>query len=206
MAELTEFEREYFIQTRKEIDTEKGERDKLLNFAVIVLGALGFAVVQSDNAKEFLQRPHSLMFEVATLIILTSLFWVRQKKLQQIADRWYTLYRMAVRRLGKQCADEMMETIVIRGFEKARYLRKDVVLNTALSLPIYTLLFVSAIGLTPHNIMRFLIPVLIVAVHASVSFYLLAKKMRDPFTGFISETQKGMIENVTEPDGVEGSG
>lgn len=203
MAELTEFEREYFIQTRKEIDTEKGERDKLLNFAVIVLGALGFAVVQSDAAKEFLQKPHSLMLEVSTLIILTSLFWVRRKKLQQIADRWYTLYRMAVRRLGKQCAAEMMEAVVIRDFEKARYLRKDVVLNIALSLPIYTLLFVSAVGLTLHTIMRVLIPVLIVTVHASVSFALLAPKMQDPFPVVNSETQEGMVEHVAERDDVE---
>lgn len=202
MAELTEFEREYFVQTRKEIDTEKRERDQLLNFAVIVLGALGFAVVQSEKAMEFLKQPHSLMFEVSTLVILTSLFWVRRKKLQQIADRWYTLYRMEVKRLGKQRADQLMEAVVIRGFEKARYIRKDVVLNIALSLPIYTLLFVSAFGLTLPAIICILIPALIVAVHASFSFALLATKMRDPFPTLVSKIQEDIVEHVAETDNI----
>jgi len=95
------FDREYFLQTRKEIDTEKRERDHLLNFAVVILGALAFAVVQSEKAQQFLQEPYSLMLEISTLIILTSLFWVRRKKLQQISDRWYTLYHMALRNMNR---------------------------------------------------------------------------------------------------------
>ena len=88
MQEPSSFDREYFLQTRREIDTEKRERDHLLNFAVVILGALAFAVVQNEAARALVQEWYSLLFEVATLTILTSLFWVRKKKLQQIADRW----------------------------------------------------------------------------------------------------------------------
>lgn len=32
----------YLVQTRKEIDTEKRERDQILNFIIVTIGGLGF--------------------------------------------------------------------------------------------------------------------------------------------------------------------
>ena len=190
MEEISDFDKEYFLQTRKEIDMEKRERDQILNFAIIILGALGFAFVQSDKAKEFVKHPQSIMFEVSTLIILTSLFWVRRKKLQQISDRWYTLYRMAVRNLGKELASETMEAVVIYGFEKARYMRKDVVLNYALSLPIYTLLFISAYSVQLPLLLKLFIALTIVVIHVIISFCILATKMQDPFLHLIPNKER----------------
>lgn len=178
----TDFDREYFLQTRREIDTEKRERDHLLNFAVVILGALAFAVVQSDKAKQFLQELYSLMFEISTLIILTSLFWVRRKKLQQISDRWYTLYHIALHNMSEEWMSQSMEAVVIRGFSKARYIRKDIALNVALSLPIYTLVFVSSLELPFHSWLSVIPGVLIVTGHLAVSWVLLAKKLIDPFS------------------------
>lgn len=200
MSDMPEFEREYFIQTRKEIDTEKQERDHILNFAIIILGALGFAVIQSDQAKEFLKQPYSIILEASTLIILTSLFWIRRKKLQQIADRWYTLYRLSIRYLGSKHTDESMEAIVIKGFEKARYLRKDAVLNLALSLPIYTLIFISSIGLSAHIAYRVLTSTIIIIFHILLSFILLTIKMKDPFSKpIIDDKNKASHNNINPP-------
>lgn len=179
--EPSEFDREYFLQTRREIDTEKRERDQLLNFAVVILGALAFGVVQSEKAKELLQEPCSLMFEISTLIILTGLFWVRRKKLQQISDRWYTLYHMALRNLSEEWMSQSMEAVVVRGFSKGRYIRKDLALNVALSLPIYTLILVSSLGLPFCSLLSVFTAVVIVIGHLAVCWILLAKKLIDPF-------------------------
>jgi hypothetical protein len=194
--ESSDFDREYFLQTRREIDTEKRERDHLLNFAVVILGALAFAVVQSDKAKQFLQEPYSLMFEISTLIILTSLFWVRRKKLQQISDRWYTLYHMALRNMSEEWMSQSMEAVVINGFFKARYIRKDLALNVALSLPIYTLVFVSSLRLPFHLWLSVITGVLIVTGHLTVSWVLLAKKLIDAFPVEI-ETKDGRATGCT---------
>lgn len=59
---MSDFDREYFIQTRKEIDTEKRERDHILNIAIIVLGALGFAFIQKDESRQFIEKFHSFAF------------------------------------------------------------------------------------------------------------------------------------------------
>ena len=44
--EISEFDKAYFIQTRKEIDTEKQERDKLLHFAILFLTGISVAATQ----------------------------------------------------------------------------------------------------------------------------------------------------------------
>lgn len=118
MKLMSDFDREYFIQARKEIDTEKRERDHILNIAVVVLGALGFAFIQNDGARQFVQNMYSFLFEISVLTILTSLFFIRWMKLRQIADRWYSLYRMLNRYYGFEKSREYMETIVIKGFKQ----------------------------------------------------------------------------------------
>ena len=53
IPEMTDFGREYFIQTRKEIDTEKQERNKILNYAVNSMGSgLGAALKAAYLAGE----------------------------------------------------------------------------------------------------------------------------------------------------------
>jgi hypothetical protein len=143
MTEPSEFFRAYFIQTRQDIDTEKRERDQMLNFAIATLGAIGFAVVQSETAQQFLQTPFSFLFEIAVLAVLTSLFYIRRKKLQQISDRWYVLYRLAAGFFGKQRADEMVEGVIVRCLPTPRYFLKDYVLNIALSSPIYVMIAIT---------------------------------------------------------------
>ncbi|HUI08619.1 MAG TPA: hypothetical protein VL486_16585 [Verrucomicrobiae bacterium] len=45
---FSQFEREYFVQTRKEIDTEKQERNKILNYAILATGAVSLVLSKPE--------------------------------------------------------------------------------------------------------------------------------------------------------------
>ena len=181
MPKPSDFEREYFIQTRKEIDTEKRERDQMLNFAVLVLGGIGFGVSQSQSAQQFLQEPQALVIEIPALVIITSLFWVRYKKLKQIADRWFTLYRIVLRYFGRELAEEMLEGLVCKNLTEWRYILKDFVLNIALCLPVYALILLPSFnGYLPVQPWRLVVSVGVIVLHGVISFIILGRKIRDP--------------------------
>jgi len=183
LNEPNKFVREYFIQTRKEIDTEKRERDQILNFAVLILGAIGFAIFQSETAQEFLQQPKALTVELPALVIITSLFWIRRKKLQQIADRWFVLHRLAERYFDKEDIEMMLEEIVLKKFLKRTYVRKDFFLNIALCLPIYGLLILQLLdGFHKDQLWRTIFIIIIVILHSIFSFFLLYIKLKNPFS------------------------
>ena len=143
--EFPHFEREYFIQTRKEIDTEKRKRDRLLHFAILLLGGISALIIQRPDVTKFIDSTESLYIEIPLLIILTSMFWTRWKKLSQIADRWWVLFHMLEDYLGKQRTELFMEQIVIEGFSHRRYIRKDLVLNFCLCFPIYAIMITSSV-------------------------------------------------------------
>ncbi len=177
-----DFHTKYFVQTRQEIDTEKRERDKLLNFAVVILGALGFTFAQSGPAQELLREPYAIAMEAATLAVITSLFWVRRKKLQQIADRWFTLWRMVQHHFPDR-EDEFLEAVVVKGLRGKRYVTKDVVLNLTLAIPIYCLLFFTVTHLSLHWLLRVLVPMCVVSLHILTSWKILGKGLANPYDG-----------------------
>jgi hypothetical protein len=181
MNDSDNFDREYFIQTRQEIDTEKRERDHILNIAVIVLGALGFAFVQTDKTQTLIRQPFFIAIEISVLAILTSLFWVRWMKLRQIADRWYTLRNILNQHFEEQKARNYLEYVVMRGFEKARYIKKDITLCFSMSSPIYFLLAYTVYFLPISICLRIIIFALIIALHIFIIIKLLSKKLVDPF-------------------------
>ncbi len=183
MLKISDFELEYFIQTRKEIDTEKRERDQMLNFVLLILGAIGFGVTQSETAQEFLQETDALFVELPVLFIISTLFWVRYKKLRQIADRWFVLHRIALHCFGKERVAEMLEGIVYKDLTKWRYIRKDFVLNIAFCLPIYGLILIPLFNLySGVRILRIISLILIVVLHFVVSSIILGRKIKDPLT------------------------
>jgi len=200
MGEPSEFEREYFLQTRREIDSEKRERDQVLNFAVIVLGALAFAVVQSEKAMDFLKEPYSLVMEGATLAVLTSLFWVRRKKLQQIADRWYTTYHLLGRHYPPEQVAQSMEAVVMHGFQQARYIKKDVVLNVALSSPIYGLVFFSAVQVSAYRRVGVILATALVGIHLALSYWFLGSRFKDPFPVVLPGPIEEGVEQASPAD------
>ncbi|MBU0513141.1 MAG: hypothetical protein KJ621_00085 [Proteobacteria bacterium] len=183
MTDNSSFFREYFIQTRKEIDTEKRERDRILNVIVIVLGAIGFGLAQGDKGYHILYQPYAIIIEISILIIITSLFWVRRKKIEQISDRWFVLYHIFIKYFQKDSSDIFLERIVYEGFKKRRYVRKDFVLNISLSLPIYGLLTLSILysfWLTNNFFLKILIAAVLIIFHFVISSLILYRKLKDP--------------------------
>jgi hypothetical protein len=112
MKQTSDFLREYFLQTRREIDAEKESRDRLLNFIILAIGAVGFTMFQSEKADTLLAHPCALIIELSILVTITALFWLRRKKLQQIADRWFVLGNLLSRHFDEIAIEESLEAIV----------------------------------------------------------------------------------------------
>lgn len=129
----------YFIQTRQEIDTEKRERDNLLNFAIAVIGAIAFGILQSPDPWKIFDHHLSGWFGVSLLLMVTSLFWIRRKKLQQVADRWYVLGHLA-KTYPSDFPKYSLESMVCPRLESKYYTFKDFFLAFAFSTPVYILL------------------------------------------------------------------
>ncbi len=188
--DLPLFEREYFIQTRKEIDTEKRERDRLLHFAILVLVGVPVAALQKAELYRHVFSWAALFVEVPLLIILSAMFWARWKKLTQIADRWYVLLYLLRKHLGNERAGHFLEQTVVDGLSKRRYVRKDAILNFCLCLPVYVIMIATfinyvSVGLSIHGL-----PSLVFALlHAISSFLLLARRIRasDRLRGALDE-------------------
>ncbi len=166
--------RQYFLQTRQEIDTEKKQRDSLLNFAIAVMGVLGFGLLQNENSTSFVEHQATFWVSVGILVILTSLFWVRRKKLQQIADRWFVLNQLAISN-PEDFPNPSLEALVCPKLTKWTYSIKDAVLSVALATPVYALILTSHKGI---NLCDLIIP-----VHAILSFASLVRGLRNKTEG-----------------------
>jgi len=188
MSEPSEFVRAYFVQTRNEIDTEKRERDRILDFIVLILGALAFGIFQSESAQRFLDRPEALAIEMPALAIISALFWIRWRKLQQISDRWFALHRIAIRHYSEERVKEMLEGVVFKDLPSWRYISKDFVLNIALCLPVYGLLILQAIeGHSADQWWRIGLPIGAIVLHVVLSSAVLGRRMRDPLPPLSNE-------------------
>ncbi|MCU0785828.1 MAG: hypothetical protein MUF81_17655 [Verrucomicrobia bacterium] len=144
MEKPTSFEQAYFLQTRQEIDTEKRERDTILNIAVAVLGGLAFGFLHGGREQD-LERinhpPLTFLLTLSGLLIVTSLMWVRKRKMQQIADRWFVLRDMAARIWEVDKKHPCLESLVYTQFTKRSYQIKDAILAFVLATPFYSILF-----------------------------------------------------------------
>lgn len=184
MRDNERFWLDYFIQTRKEIDTEKQERDKILNYAFLVMGAIGFAVAQKEEAQKFLRTDEGLVVAGAALLILFSLFWVRRKKLQQIADRWYVLRHQLQERVEADKLPFTLESVVAQKLPTRTYTIKDAGLSVALALPIYVLFGIrSYAGLDRASVWQVVTPITVILGHLGVSLFILMRRLKNPLEG-----------------------
>lgn len=159
MKDLHAFERDYILQTRAEIDTEKKERDTLLNIAVGLLGIAAFGMWQNGKIDDVLRNEFTKTASVCVLLIITSLMWIRRKKLQQITDRWFVL-RELIQSAKKQPDQRLLEDIVCEGLKKNTYSIKDTIVCLTLSLPMYCFLIRWPLGyliILDHAFLCFLI-------------------------------------------------
>jgi len=174
-----QFVREYFFQTRREIDTEKNSRDQILNFVIVALGAIGFAVFQSDKSGEFLSEPIAVLMPLSMLCAITALFWLRRKKLQQIADRWFVLEHLVAHHIDDLPRNVTLEAVVHKDLQTTRYTRKDVWVSMGVSLPVY--------GIIVHVLDTTLAPLAVAgsvaavfATHLALSWLLLGRPFDCP--------------------------
>jgi undecaprenyl pyrophosphate phosphatase UppP len=178
---MPDFIETYFTQTRQEIDTEKHSRDNILNVIILVLGAVGFALFQAGNAQTLLRQPVALVIEITMLATITGLFWLRRKKLHQIADRWFVLHNLLRSRLAHIPVSETLEAIVEKDLKTTRYTRKDVWLCLAVACPIYGLVAASLherFG-QKHLVTLSLVAV-VVAAHATIVTWLMIRPFKCP--------------------------
>jgi len=197
---MTDFSESYFAQTRQEIDTEKHSRDNILNVVILVLGAVGFAMFQADNAQTLLRQPVALVIEITMLVIITGLFWLRRKKLQQIADRWFVLHNLLQNHMASLPVAETLEAIVEKDLKTTRYTRKDVWLCVAVSFPVYGLAAASLherIG--NHHLLTVSLLVLLVSLHLAVAVPLMIRPFKCPEP--LATARKNRMPNHTQ-DGV----
>jgi len=117
--------------------------------------------------------------------MITSLFWIRWKKLNQIAHRWFVLHKMCINLFGEKKTDDLLEGIVYKGLHASKYTRKDLILNYSLSMPLYlSLLYQCKKCMAQNKELYFLISITCIgiALHAIISFILLSRKCEDPFS------------------------
>jgi len=102
---------------------------------------------------------------------------------------------MLLRNMAEGWVSYSLEAIVTKGLAQTRYLRKDLVLNIALSLPIYALMLLSSLGLPFSVGLSLASGVLIIVGHLIVSSCVLGAKLKDPFP----------VETAKEDGRAEGS-
>ena len=176
--ELSSFAKDYFMQTRKEIDTEKHERDRLLHFLIILIGGVLVLFTKEIISKEFSSSIIGILFHISFLVIITAIFWVRWKKLSQIADRWATLYKI-IEKENEIILEDSLERKVKKGFEEKRYIRKDICLCLSFSLPIYLSLLFGIFSNLNKNLVHSIIVAIIIVLHIVFSYLILWKKPID---------------------------
>lgn len=173
---LCDFEREYFIQTRKEIDTEKQERNKLLNYGILAVGGISLALSRVGEPLGFLRSPAALCLYFPLLFLISVLLVARRAKLRQIGDRWFVLESMLrVRAWPKDWTP--LEIPICRGLRARRFLSEDFWLLLALCSAPYLLILWVATGLA----FRWALPLFVLVVaHAVIGSILLCRPVPRP--------------------------
>ena len=196
------------MQTRREIDAEKHSRDNILNVVILVLGAAGFASFQAGNAERLSKSPAALVVELTMLVTITGLFWLRRKKLQQIADRWFVLHNLLQYHMTELPLDETLEAIVEKDLWTTRYTRKDVWVCVAVSCPIYGLVAVNLyVQLCGHSILLAIAVVLLILMHLGIAALLMIRPFRCPESLATSRNNRtanmrveGSVAGAPQPD------
>jgi cell division protein FtsW (lipid II flippase) len=130
---------QYVVQLHQEIDTEKRERDQLLNYLIVAFGgflAVTFVRVATTSALLPTGWP-ALGMGCAAALLVIGLVYMRHQKLQQIADRWFTLYYLLGRsELIGSTLSYPLEAVVCKGLKSRRYQLKDLVFGWIVLLAI----------------------------------------------------------------------
>lgn len=183
-TEITEFELEYIMQTRREIDTEKQERNKLFNYAILATSAFTLAIAQIEKSTEFLTKKGAFAFYIPLLILISSIVATRQMKLRQISDRWLTIYEIILKRnIAKDW--KSLEEIVVEGLKGKRYILEDLLLHFGLSIIVYSLMLTATIRI--NELSFWIISIIIIIIHIITTLLLFLRPIK------INEYHKNLI-------------
>lgn len=182
---LSQFEVHYFVQTRREIDTEKQERNKLLHYALLITGAIAVAITQLEISIGFLRSTAALGIYVPMFLLAWSIISARRAKLHQIFNRWITLYSMLQGQVLRSGWMPLEET-VCNGIKTRRYLWEDYWLHLGLTAPIYGLVTMTMAPLISGSSLWWIAPVVITV---SAHFYVTTRLLLRPFRLSGKETQ-----------------
>ncbi len=212
MTKPEDFYCKYFMQLRGECDTIRCEMNRFLYFALLVLLGVGIAVAkdgigsaagEGGNGGSLLHKLTALAMEIATLFIMTSLFWLRRLHLQQLVDRWYILQDIAHRRVDIPDTEKLHEDVATGRIkhDKKAYLSQEWTLNFALAVPVYGLIILKCRGGGgPFSFVDAVICAGIIIGHLVISYCLLrgCVRLKNPLDRKESDAKK------TKPAGLVG--
>ena len=137
---LNEAEIIYFEQTRKECDTEKTEKDKVLNYAILVSGGASVFGIYKIDFVSINQSIITILISTILLFTMVTLFGWRRQKIQAQALRWAVLKEIIDKR--KTDTDWItVEDIIIDGLKVNKHGIHDKWFFVELSLPFLTFTF-----------------------------------------------------------------
>jgi len=175
--EFTEFEKEYFFQTRNDIASEKEARERMFNYAVLLFNGqiAAYAILNKFEIQSLTLDAFSLTFFTMLMFSVSGLFYARHRKLIQISHRWIILQEMLIRKYGEEYASRTVESRVMTTFVSKSYLRKDKILGLSILIPIYAFLLVHCSYNTPTmNICA----IVIITLHFLTYWFLIFKKIK----------------------------
>ncbi len=195
---MSEYNIEYIIQTRQEIDTIRVQIDRYLWFALFVLCAVGFGAIDVDQSPVTNGEPSFLLICSGALVVIGTLFWVRRLLLQQIADRWFTLCKIFDIHDGNnsKCIPRLEYLVAYRltNHNRKSYLRQEIRLCIALSIPLYGVMLATALSELPDRNPSWCLEASIafVITHAVAMYFLLyyKKHLKDKTSRALGYNQK----------------
>ncbi len=174
---FTDFEKEYFIQTRKDIDSEKLVRERMFNYSILLFNAhiAIYGILNEFDISGLTLNAFSFTFFIMLMLSISGLFYARHRKLVQIAHRWVILQSMLIKTFGEEYASRTLESRVMTSFTSKGYLLKDKILGLSLLIPTYMLFLIHCSYSTP---LLNIIAVMIVSLHMILFWFFLFQKIK----------------------------
>lgn len=140
ILDLSPAEISYLEQTRKECDTEKVQKDKVLQYAFLVVGGTSIYGLTNLDQKTIVNAWTSIIISLAILVIIIGLMNWRRQKFRAQGYRMVVLWGLIKSGTRKGCNWIGIEEIIVNGLKKNVHGRDDLLFVIGLTLPIEALI------------------------------------------------------------------
>lgn len=182
LLEFTDAEKSYFEQTRKECDTEKIEKDKLLNYAFLVSGSAGILGLYKVNFDTLENSVLVSLISTTIIFTISVLFKWRRQKIQAQAYRWKVLKELIDSKKNPNTNWRTLEDIIVAGIDKNKHGIQDKLFFLALCLPFVCFLSIHTYNILIKSGKMYIIILPIIALSLIIeSYFALTKKLRTDF-------------------------